>query len=118
MLNVAAEVEHEVRRRFPAGDVAQVLGALGSLTEPSPQPEAWARARSRVQLAIVKLAAGNPAAVARHLEQARSDWRDTLCAAGLETAEWPDVLRAAGYSVPLELAVQPGIAADDASRRR
>lgn len=109
-MDVAAEVEYEVRRRFPPGDVAQVLEALSSLTDPPPQPEVLARARSRVQLAIVKLAAGNLAAVGRHLEQARSDWRDTLCAAGLESAEWPAVLRAAGYSGPPESTVQPAVA--------
>jgi hypothetical protein len=75
--------------------VPAVLEALASLEEP-----ARPRELARVQVAIVKLAGGDRVRFAEALEQARSDWRDTLCAAGLENEDWPDVLRAAGYPVP------------------
>ena len=100
LANVSSEVEEEVARRFPARDVPGVLGALSELAAPPAETAAWARTRSRVQLALIKLAAGDAAQFFRHLELAKLDWRDTLCAAGLENDDWPAVLRAAGYLVP------------------
>ena len=53
-----------------------------------------------MHLAIIKLAAGNLDRLLANVAQARKDWRDTLCAAGLENEDWPEVLEAAGYAVP------------------
>jgi hypothetical protein len=100
MAMVSAEVETEVLRRFSPGDAPFVLAALAAMTDPPAEPVEWARARSRVHLALVKLADGSRARFERNLERATMDWRDTLCAAGLENDDWPDVLRAAGYLVP------------------
>jgi hypothetical protein len=100
MARVSVEVENEVVRRFSTVDAAGVLAALGAMDDPPSEPPEWARARARVHLALVKLSNGDRAAFDRQLELAQMDWRDTLCAAGLENADWPEVLRAAGYSVP------------------
>jgi hypothetical protein len=96
---VSEEVEKEVVRRFPQRDVAGVLAALAALNHPPADGE-WARTRARVQLALVILAQGDARALAHHLQMAKRDWRDTLCEAGLENINWPDVLRAAGFLVP------------------
>jgi GNAT superfamily N-acetyltransferase len=94
---VATEVQLEVVRRFQADAAAAVVSGLDALEQP---PLQWTRERARVQLALVKLAAGDSARFAEYLALARVDWRDTLCEAGLENADWPEVLRAAGYGVP------------------
>ena len=44
--------------------------------------ETWHRERYRVQLAILKLAAGDIDALHNHLEMARRDYRDVLAFAG------------------------------------
>ena len=95
MTKVSAEVDAGVRRGFATGDVSAVLEALASLEDPV-RP----RELSRVQLAIVMLAGGDRVRFEEALEVARIDWRDTLCAAGLENDDWPEVLSEAGYSVP------------------
>jgi hypothetical protein len=100
MPRVSVEVEKEVGRRFQPEDVPRVLSELAALDDPPPERPDWARERARVQLALVKLGDGDVAELSRHLERARRDYRDTLCAAGLEHDDWPEVLRAAGYLVP------------------
>ena len=100
MARVSVEVGREVNKRFRPVDAPLVLAALADLDDPPPDRADWARDRARVQLALVKLGGGDRAAFWRQLERARRDWRDTLCAAGLENADWREVLRAAGYSVP------------------
>jgi hypothetical protein len=34
------------------------------------------------------------------IARAAMDWRDTLVSAGMEHADWPEVLQRAGYPVP------------------
>ena len=100
MARVSSEVEREVVRRFGLANASAVLAALAVLDDPPPDRAGWARTRARVQLAIVKLADGDATTVTSHIEGARRDWRNTLSAAGLENDGWPEVLQAAGYSVP------------------
>jgi hypothetical protein len=54
----------------------------------------------RVFLAIILLSKGDARRALRELAEAGKDWRDTLCAAGLEHANWRDVVRAAGFNPP------------------
>ena len=100
MTEVRNEVRGEVLRRFPEGAVARVLHALSEMEDPEASSPESSRARARVHLAIIKLADGDPSRLLAHVAQARIDWRDTLCAAGMENADWPQVLRTAGYAVP------------------
>ncbi len=58
------------------------------------------REGDRVLLAIILLSKGDARRALRELAEAEKDWRDTLCAAGLENENWRDVLRARGYEVP------------------
>ena len=55
---------------------------------PPSKPAEWARARARVHLALVKLAGGSRVVFERNRERATMDWRDTLCAAGLENDDF------------------------------
>ncbi len=75
-----------------------MLAELAALDDPPAERPDWARERARLQLALVKLAGGDVAEFSRQLDGARRDYRNTLCAAGLESDDWPEVLRAAGYS--------------------
>ena len=54
----------------------------------------------RVFLAILILSRGDPRRALRQLADAQKDWRDTLCAAGMEGENWRDVVRAAGLNAP------------------
>jgi hypothetical protein len=54
----------------------------------------------RVFLAIIILSRGDARRALRELAEARKDWRDTLCAAGMENENWRDVVRAAGFDAP------------------
>lgn len=59
-----------------------------------------ARERDRVHLAILKIADGDFTKFAHALAIAADDWRDTLMAADMGHANWPDVLKEAEYPVP------------------
>ena len=61
---------------FPGQDPAPLLGLLATYGMAAHECEV-----RRVQLALVKLAAGSPAALARHLDVAKTDYRDVLAAA-------------------------------------
>jgi hypothetical protein len=58
------------------------------------------REGDRVFLAIILLSKGDARRALRELAEAEKDWRDTLCAAGLENENWREVLRAQGYEAP------------------
>jgi hypothetical protein len=62
-----------VRRDYPSEQINQVFAALKDYGQ-----ETWHRERFRVQLAILKLAAGDIDALHNHLEMARRDYRDVL----------------------------------------
>jgi hypothetical protein len=53
----------------------------------------------RVFLAILLLSRGDMNKFRMELKQAKTDWRDTLVAAGLANADWPGVLRAEGIEI-------------------
>lgn len=100
MSDVRDEVVHEVRQRFSADAQPHVLRALSSMSEPPATSPDRSRERARVQLAIIKLAGGDLGRLLAHVKASQIDWRDTLCAAGLETAGWRQVLRDAGFRAP------------------
>ena len=92
-------VEAEVRRHFQGADTASALAALdganfplGSRAAPSERP--------RIQLACVKLAAGDLGRLEEAVALAERDWRDVLVAAGLADADWREALRRASMRVP------------------
>jgi hypothetical protein len=87
-------VEAEVRERFPRAFVPAVLAELDAAVIPLGLTAAPSE-RPRIQLAIVKLAAGDLARFHAAIAAAKQDWRDVLVAAGLANAEWRDELRAA-----------------------
>lgn len=99
-MKVSALVRREVRARFSpeAASVVERLLAetdLVGLDVPSRDRE-----RDRVQLAALKMADGDLAALREALALGALDWRDLLMSAGLENLDWPTVLRAAGYLAP------------------
>ena len=67
------DVERIVRRDYPPEQINQVFTALRDYGQ-----ETWHRERYRVQLAILKLAAGDIDALHNHLEMAKRDYRDVL----------------------------------------
>ena len=93
-------VRTEITRRFRDDDAAIVAHRLAVTELPFLDDPRRSRERDRVHLAILKLAEGRLAEFEDALEQAAIDWRDVLMAAGLGHADWPEVLRAAGYPVP------------------
>lgn len=64
-----ADVERVARREFSPELFAQVIAILDEYTD---------RERDRVQLATLKLAAGNLQELRRYVEWAKCDWRDVL----------------------------------------
>lgn len=91
---IATSVRKEAERLFAADQVAVVLAALESTALPlsSDDPE-------RIHLAILLLSNGDWPRFDRELREAAKDWRDTLCAAGLENADWRSVLWRRGIDV-------------------
>lgn len=78
-----ADVERLVRREFPAGQVEQVLAVLREYGV-----EGWHRETDRVRAAILKLADGKLEELRRHLDCAKSDYRDVLA-----YAEYPNYFK-------------------------
>jgi hypothetical protein len=77
-----------IERDFPRGSVQPVIERLealdlGGVDEPGVE---------RIQAAVVLLAAGDWYAFERAAHDAVIDWRDVLCAAGLENEDWPQRL--------------------------
>ncbi len=92
--SIAASVRKEAERLFAADQVAAVLTALESTALPlmSDNPE-------RIHLAILLLSNGDWRRFDREVREAAKDWRDTLCAAGLQNADWRSVLWRRGIDV-------------------
>jgi hypothetical protein len=80
-----ADVERIVRRDFGDADSVRVLEILDEYSSDYGDP-------SRVQLAVLKLAAGDIAAVRREMETAKTDFRDVLA-----YAEYPRYSREIGF---------------------
>ena len=91
---IAASVRKLAAQNFNPQRAEQVLRALESTELPlsSRNPE-------RIHVAILLLCKNDFARFERELFEATRDWRDTLCAAGLEHENWRDVLRAQGIEV-------------------
>jgi len=65
-----------IRRDFPLSDPTEVQATLDEYGTID-----WQRERERVQLAILKLAAGRLDQLRYHVESAKRDYRDTLAPA-------------------------------------
>jgi hypothetical protein len=74
-----------VRRDFPAEEVAAVVARLSSLD----LPLSGDGPHTRVEAALLVIAAGSWSRFARAAADAELDWRDTLVAAGFEHEDWP-----------------------------
>jgi len=99
-MEVSALVRHEVRSRF-APDAAPLAGQRLAATElPGLSVPGNETLRDRVHLAVLKVAAGDVTRLGDALRLAARDWRDLLVTADLADADWPTVLRDAGYPVP------------------
>ena len=81
-----ADVERVVKRDFPADSVAHVSAILDRYGI-----ERWEESADRVHLAALKLAAGDIAALERHVAVAKRDPRDVIAA-----AEYPQAIRKFG----------------------
>ena len=92
-------VRSEVQSRFP-NDAATVVEQLAVTPLPFLDAPDRTRERDRVHLAIIKLSGGDTAKLPHILDRAAMDWRDVLVWSGLGNADWPDVLRTAGFPVP------------------
>lgn len=88
-------VERELARRFDPATARHLAERFNASTLPLANHD-----HARVHLAILWLAQGDARRALRELAEAEKDWRDTLCAAGLENENWRDVLRARGYEAP------------------
>jgi hypothetical protein len=91
-LVTAADVERIVRRDFPLDKYEFVRTSLNEYGS-----EGWHHEKVRVQLAILKLAAGRLDQLRSHLEMAKQDYRDVLA-----YAEYPQYMRAVPPSEKIE----------------
>ena len=74
-----------IRRDFPADEVDAVVGRLRSLS----LPLAGDGPHTRIEAALLALAAGSWSRLTAEAAQAEVDWRDTLVAAGFADDDWP-----------------------------
>jgi hypothetical protein len=80
-----ADVERIVWRDFAPADVSRALAILDEYQSDGGTP-------SRVQVAVLKLAAGDISALRRQIETAKFDYRDVLA-----SAEYPRYSREIGF---------------------
>jgi hypothetical protein len=73
-----------IERDFEPGSVDPVVERLEALDLGADEP-----GTERIQAAVVLVAAGDWYAFERAAHDAVIDWRDVLCAAGLEHEDWP-----------------------------
>jgi hypothetical protein len=99
-MRVSEVVRREVQGRFAPNAARDLLALLETTEIPFLDPPDRADERARVHLAILLYANGDVERARRGVELAATDWRDLLIAAGMEHANWPDVLRNAGFPVP------------------
>jgi|SRR6516162_305436 hypothetical protein len=90
----------ETRERFSPPDAEHILQLFQSASLPFLDGPSRERERARVQLAVLKLAAGDVKQLEHWLREAEIDWRDVLVASGLENDDWDRVLACAGFRVP------------------
>jgi hypothetical protein len=94
----------ETAKRFAPGDRVEATQILEGVVLPLIDQAKRKTERARVQLAMIKIAAGDLLELRRAARQATTDWRDVLVAAGLADGNWREVLAAAGYAVPTDAA--------------
>ena len=100
MLSPEWAVIAETARQFPSQEWQAATDLLAQLRLPLLDGANRSLDRARVKLAILILSAGDLARLRHWTQQAMTDWRDVLVAAGLANADWQQVLAAAGYAVP------------------
>jgi hypothetical protein len=93
-MSVTATVRQQAQRFFSPTDAEKVIVAFEATSLPL-----IANNGERVYLAILLLARGDMERFWRELQQAKTDWRDTLVAAGLANGDWSLVLRSQGISI-------------------
>ncbi len=86
-------VKQQVHKLFAPDEAELVISELESsrlpLIDDGEAPE-------RIHLAVLHLSGGNLKKFDEAFRVSMIDWRDTLVAAGLGDADWPDVLRSRG----------------------
>ncbi|HLQ39203.1 MAG TPA: hypothetical protein VK348_15440 [Planctomycetota bacterium] len=90
-------VEQAVVDRF---EVPQHEGVRALLARIRAEWQGPGRGQARIQLACLRLAAGDLLQLRQSVAAAEIDWRDVLVSAGLGNADWPEVLRRDGWPVP------------------
>ena len=90
----------ETAKRFAPGDWVEATDIIQGVVLPLIDEAGRLTERARVQLAMIKISAGNILELRRAAQQAAIDWRDVLVASGLADENWRQTLVAAGYSVP------------------
>jgi hypothetical protein len=94
-MNCGPEVARALARTFDAATARHLGEKFAAAVLPSVNQD-----RDRVFLAIVILSRGDARRALRELAEAQKDWRDTLCAAGLEGENWREAVRVAGFTPP------------------
>lgn len=97
---VSQRVEIAIHERMPAADAERAVVLLRATPLPLLDAPEHARARDRVQLAVLLASRGDWGCFVVLAHEAAGDWRDVLVSAGLADADWPDVLRRAGIPPP------------------
>jgi hypothetical protein len=93
-MKVTELVCQQARRFFSPANAQEVIAALEATDLPL-----IANNGERVFLAILLLSRGDMDKFRIGLKQAKTDWRDTLVAAGLANSDWPGVLRSQGIEI-------------------
>ena len=93
-MSVTPTVRQQARRFFTPPDAEKVIATFETTNLPL-----IANNGERVCLAVLLLARGEMERFYRELQQAKTDWRDTLVAAGLANGDWPLRLRAEGIEI-------------------
>ena len=103
-------VREQVQKSFVAEEAALVISELEAAHLPFIND---GQAPERVHLAILHLSGGDLRRFDRAMRESKTDWRDTLCGAGLGNADWPEVLRSRGIDYKSEPVAQPVTAVNE-----
>lgn len=101
MLSPDWAVVTETAKRFAPNDWVEATAIIQGVALPLIDEADRRTERARVQLAMIKISAGNMPELRRAAHVAAIDWRDVLVAAGLADETWRQTLAAAGYAVPI-----------------
>jgi len=91
---IAGSVRKLAAQLFHPQRVQEALDLLAATELPL-----TSRSPERVHLALLLLSRGEFASLEEEVREAAKDWRDTLCAAGLEHENWREVLHAKGITL-------------------